>query len=330
MIYKNIKIPVIEDFEKPIFVDNRRFRTSNTKKYFEQAMNESEELEKKNNIIVQPDLVNIVECPVCGDRDNNRQLFVKWGFKIVSCKICSHVYVKNQIIPSKLEEFYSTSDVDKQAKIRKKEDAELSKYWTLLYAKYLQLLQKQKNEKPLLLDVGAGGGEFLELCANLSNYILYAMEFSEYSAAYLCEIVGDEHLYRNKISETDFQELKFDVISMWGVLEHMDTPYAELRKCKEILSDKEKILILVPNLYSRAFNILGITIPTINPRSHLNYFSKKSMEYLCKRVGLKIERYYQELPVIDLMYDFINPSDDFVQEILLNNESYYSVYLLSH
>ena len=54
------------------------------------------------------------------------------------------------------------------------------------------------------------------------------------------------------------------------------------------------------------------------------------MEYLCKRVGLKIERYYQELPVIDLMYDFINPSDDFVQEILLNNESYYSVYLLSH
>ena len=117
---------------------------------------------------------------------------------------------------------------------------------------------------------------------------------------------------------------------MWGVLEHMDTPYNELIKCKELLNDDGEILILVPNFYSRAFNILGVTVPTINPRSHLNYFSKKSMEYLTERVGLKIKEYYQELPVIDLMYDFISPGDDFIEEILLNDESYYSVYLLSH
>ena len=53
------------------------------------------------------------------------------------------------------------------------------------------------------------------------------------------------------------------------------------------------------------------------------------MKILAKRVGLKIDKYYQELPVIDLMYDFIEDTEELVQEIIANDESYYSVYLLS-
>ena len=52
------------------------------------------------------------------------------------------------------------------------------------------------------------------------------------------------------------------------------------------------------------------------------------MEYLCNEVGLKVAEYYQELPVIDLMYDFIDYSDKLVDDILDNNEAYYSIYLL--
>ncbi|MBL7095381.1 class I SAM-dependent methyltransferase [candidate division KSB1 bacterium] len=256
-------------------------------------------------------------------------MFVKWGFIIASCQICEHTFVKNQIIPSKLEELYTNSEVDKQFQ-KRKEAGDLFKYSILLYAKYLQLLKEKNIQNLMLLDVGAGRGDFIGLCDEICNYELHAMEFSESSADYLISIVGKNNFYRTAISNTNFSGKKFGVITMWGVLEHINNPINELIKCKEILDDDGKILILVPNLYSRAFMILGITVPTLNPRSHLQYFSKDSMEFLCNIVGLKIEEYYQELPVIDLMYDYIDYNEDFIKDILDNNESYYSVYLLSH
>ena len=53
------------------------------------------------------------------------------------------------------------------------------------------------------------------------------------------------------------------------------------------------------------------------------------MAVLAKRVGLKIDEYFQELPVIDLMYNFVEDTEELLEEIISNNESYYSVYLLS-
>ena len=41
MIYKEVEIPKVVDFKVPIFVDNKNFRTGNTKDYFEQSMNEN-------------------------------------------------------------------------------------------------------------------------------------------------------------------------------------------------------------------------------------------------------------------------------------------------
>jgi 2-polyprenyl-3-methyl-5-hydroxy-6-metoxy-1,4-benzoquinol methylase len=331
MKYKGVDIFNIENFKIPIYVDNREFRTANTKNYFEQSMIEANSFEKEDGVIKNKDLIIEVDCPVCED-SKNRQLFVKWGFKIVECSTCSHIFVKNQIRPEKLKDLYSSSDIDKQAQVRKKGDSELSKYWTMLYGKYLQLLTVKHSQKKKinLLDVGAGGGEFIEMCKDIPYpFELFAMEFSDYSKKHLASIVGENRLYRKSISEVDFGDNKFDIITLWGVLEHISNPYKELLKCSKILTKTGNILILVPNIRSRAFGILGVTVPTINPRTHLSYYSYSSMAVLAKRVGLKIDEYFQELPVIDLMYNFVEDTEELLEEIISNNESYYSVYLLS-
>jgi len=41
MKYKGVDIFNIEDFNKPIYVNNREFRTKNTKDYFEKSMVEA-------------------------------------------------------------------------------------------------------------------------------------------------------------------------------------------------------------------------------------------------------------------------------------------------
>ena len=38
--YKGIEIPIFNEFEKPIFVENRNFRTKNTKNYFDLSYKE--------------------------------------------------------------------------------------------------------------------------------------------------------------------------------------------------------------------------------------------------------------------------------------------------
>ena len=148
MKYKGVDIFNIDDFDKPIYVNNREFRTENTTNYFEQSMIEANSFEKENGVIKDTNLVTEVDCPVC-EGTENRQLFVKWGFKIVECAMCSHIFVKNQIRPEKLESLYSSSDIDKQAKVRKKGDSDLSRYWLLLYAKYLQLLTIKHSDKKI-------------------------------------------------------------------------------------------------------------------------------------------------------------------------------------
>jgi 2-polyprenyl-3-methyl-5-hydroxy-6-metoxy-1,4-benzoquinol methylase len=327
--YKGIEIPIFNEFEKPIFVENRNFRTKNTKNYFDLSYKEVSNLPQENGLIVSKDIVRFVNCPIC-DKADNRQLFVKWGFKISVCDNCDHTFVENQMIQSALEKLYSESDVDKEFQVRKKQDKGLNKYWILLYSKYLQLLRNKKINNTLLLDVGAGGGDFIELCSAMENYKLHAMEFSNNSADFLASIVGSKNLYKKEISNIDFKDKKFGVISMWGVLEHINDPIQEFKKCKEILDIDGRIVVLIPNLYSRAFKILGLMVPTLNPRSHVNFYTNKSIDLLCNKVGLEVEEYYQELPVIDLMYDYIDYNSSLIEEILDKNESYYSVYIIRH
>jgi len=327
--YKGIEIPHFQSFDRPIHVENRNFRTKNTDKYFDLSCNEAINFPQEGGLVVSSDYVRFVSCPICGS-NNNEQLLVKWGFKVSICKVCEHTFVKNQLTPLKLAELYKSSEVDKQFQLRKKQDQGLNKYWTLVYAKYLQKLKENVDDHAVLLDIGAGGGDFISLCDAMTEFELHAMEFSENSAKLLESIVGSDNLYRNEISNTNFDDKKFDIITMFGVLEHIDNPVKELSKCKEILREDGKILILVPNLYCKAFKILGISVPMLNPRSHLNYFRKESMEFLCNKTGFQVQEYFQELPVIDLMYDYIDYGNDLVNEILDNNESYYSVYLLSH
>jgi hypothetical protein len=90
-----------------------------------------------------------------------------------------------------------------------------------------------------------------------------------------------------------------------------------------------KLLIYISNIYSRAFKILGANVPTLNPRQHINFYTKKIMEHLCKVSEFELSGEYQELPVIYLMYPYIDYSDKLINEIVEADESYNKVYILS-
>ena len=116
---------------------------------------------------------------------------------------------------------------------------------------------------------------------------------------------------------------------MWGVLEHVYNPIKVLTKISSIISPKGIMIALVPNLNSRALKILGISTPTLDPRGHIHYFTDESINKAASIAGMKVIDKFGELPIIDLMHKFLSVDDNLINQIIKNDECYYSVYVIS-
>jgi len=95
-----------------------------------------------------------------------------------------------------------------------------------------------------LLDVGSGIGQFLHFAQER-----FEVEGTEISASAV-RIARDKYhlaIRRGAIEEIDFGECRFDLITMFHVLEHVLSPSATLRRCAELLAPGGLIVIAVPN-----------------------------------------------------------------------------------
>jgi 2-polyprenyl-3-methyl-5-hydroxy-6-metoxy-1,4-benzoquinol methylase len=318
------------DFNKPILLDNRNIRkeNANINQYFAEVEKESDQFPKVNGVIVDPDFVECVEgCPICNSKDVG-QLFVKWGFMYKKCHSCTHVFQYNCLKESVLLKLYAESNSDKID--RKVNDSDYHKlYWNLVHQKYLAYLSSIRPENKNLMDVGCGNGDFLTYCKEHTDFSLSGIDYNVDTHDYLTSILGKDNYYFQKDIKThDFMGKKFGIITLWGVLEHLVDPKGVLMKCHQMLDKQGLMVMLIPNLYSRAFKILGISVTTLNARGHVQFFTHQSFDALCEQTGFKVIERFQELPIIDLMYNFISFDEKIVDEIVRENESYYYVYVI--
>ena len=127
-----------------------------------------------------------------------------------------------------------------------------------------------------VLDVGCSTGAFLHRLKSL------------YGPAY--EVVGTDvpgpaldHAASHGIPiiaapfpDHDFRDQRFDAITFWAVLEHLDQPGKFLAKAASILRSCGHCFILVPNARSVAMRLLGPRYRYVMPE-HLNYFTGKTL-----------------------------------------------------
>ena len=315
--------------QRPILHNNKNFRNENPdiEKFFTMCDKEADSFPKEDNIIIDKKIVDNIDCPVCCS-NLHKQLFVKNGFLHVECVTCSHIYVKNRLNDSLLINNYSDDGINKLDRKIGSNDKR-KKYWMAVYEKYINIVINRGLNYTNLIDVGTGGGRFLEYCSKHTPLDLYANDFCSDSYDSIVALIGkDRYFYQKKIQDIPFENFKFDIISLWGVMEHVTEPRDIFKSCMNLLNNDGRIIVLVPNLYSRAYQILGVRVPTLNSSNHIGFYTIESMGYLCSEFGMEIESYHQELPIIDLMYPFIHYSDTLIDEIIENNEGYYSVYII--
>jgi len=81
---------------------------------------------------------------------------------------------------------------------------------------------------------------------------------------------------RESFLRSDFGSKRFDAITFWAVIEHLDKPGEFLAKAASLLRPSGLCFILVPNLSSLAVRLLGAKYRYIFPQ-HLNYFNPTTL-----------------------------------------------------
>ena len=134
-----------------------------------------------------------------------------------------------------------------------------------------------------ILDVGCGAGKWLlEQYAKGYVNLCGCDPFIEQDIHYEAGI----HIRKCTIHE---MQGTYDLIRLGDSFEHMSDPLETLISIERLLSDDGMCLLSTPLFPNAAYDICGVNWYEWDAPRHLFLHSRKSMEYLCQKAGLKIE-----------------------------------------
>ncbi len=134
------------------------------------------------------------------------------------------------------------------------------------------LIKKLNKGEGLLLDIGSGTGDFL-VYAKSKNWNVQGVEPGE-KARQLSEKKG---IIVNEFLQ-DVEEMQFDVITLWHVLEHVEDYDAYILEIKKRLKPGGTLIVAVPNFKSNDALHYKEHWAAFDVPRHLWHFSKNSIE----------------------------------------------------
>ena len=137
-----------------------------------------------------------------------------------------------------------------------------------------------------VLDIGCGTGEFLNACKQ-NGWNVTGIEPSEVARKHAKENFGIEPLAPEKLFE--ISEKKFNVITMWHVLEHVHQLHKTIEQINKILADDGVLIVAVPNCNSFDAKKYGEHWAAWDLPRHIYHFTKKDIEKLFSRFGFKLQ-----------------------------------------
>lgn len=188
-----------------------------------------------------PEYFEQTACYNCGSPEIANSFTVN-QFTHVRCKNCQMVYVNPRFKESIVTNLYNEEDYTEFYKIKLIPSIEYRK--TVLAEKKYEQIAGYFNKSGKVLDIGSGLGEVLSVFKE-HGWDCKGIEFNEFAANYSKEKFG-LNILNKSIYDFDSSE-KFDVIMLWGVLEHFFKPADILNKIHELLNNDGLLLLEVPS-----------------------------------------------------------------------------------
>jgi len=151
------------------------------------------------------------------------------------------------------------------------------------YLNRIAKISKPKGEK--LLDIGAATGFFLKI-ARSRGYEVSGIEISDYAAS-----MGRKdglNITTGTIQTVPLENNKFDVVTMWDVIEHLHNPKGDLSKINSRLKKGGILAINTPDCGSLYARLLGSKWHLLVPPEHIYYFNKNSLKLILEKTGFEV------------------------------------------
>ncbi|WP_158839725.1 class I SAM-dependent methyltransferase [Polaribacter sp. L3A8] len=192
-------------------------------------------------------------------------------------------------VPIDLENYYKSENYISHTDSKKSfMDKVYQSVKNITLKRKLDLINSFKTESKSILDVGAGTGDFLKICA-ANNWTVSGVEPSADARNIAKEkgVILKEELLK-VVNE------KFDVITLWHVLEHVEHLSDYILKLKELLSDNGRLIIAVPNHKSDDAKYYKEYWAAFDVPRHLWHFSQNSIRKIFSEDNIIVE---QTLPM---------------------------------
>lgn len=227
------------------------------------------------------------KCRACGTEGEHSGYAVKemfFGtreeFMYFECSHCHCMQIKD--VPNDMGKYYD-SDYYSMKTVRDK---------NLEFPKVTKTSGK-------VLDVGCGTGSFLIERAKQGFGELYGCD----------PFIKEDLQYADRITikKCTIHEMtgKFDVIVFNDSFEHMSDPLETLQSVKRLMNEDGICKITMPIYPNAAWETFGINWYQWDAPRHLMLHSRQSMQYLCERAGLRIEKVEYDSNVLQFALSYL-------------------------
>ncbi len=237
----------------------------------------------------------ITECGVCHTKEYTA--FLKDGiFSINKCSQCTTHWVTPRLKPEKLKDIYQTiywkSDSPKDLGYDDylRQDKLYQKTFSRRFKNLIPFLSKLTTTQKKVLDIGCSNGVFLSMMQkkgwkgvglDISEYIIEqaqktrAHEDLEFRSGYLHEKVAEKE--------------KFNLITMWDVIEHVEDPIGILKQINVRLNPGGLLVLETQNINSFFAKLLKRSWHHFKHFEHIYHFNETALRNMLENTGFNIK-----------------------------------------
>ena len=234
-----------------------------------------------------------MNCPLCNS--NHQQLFSNLkdleyycdgSFNFSICTECSFVWLNPTPSQESLNSFYPSNyhGFNTQSNFLIKNLYKLVNYFRI--KKYLAFL---KNPNSNLLDVGCADANYFDTLKKTSPHVHCTGIENNQDVVSKAQECG-RNVKLGTIDDLD-QALKYDLIIMNNLIEHVRDPIQDLRKALSLLKTGGVIFMETPNTDSWDFKFFKRYWGGLHTPRHTFLFNPMSTCALCKLTKLKVEKF---------------------------------------
>jgi len=174
-----------------------------------------------------------------------------------------------------------------------------------LWRRRMALIEKSGPAR--LLDVGCGDGAFIKM-ARSAGWDVRGTELSGWAAGHVAE-AGIE-VRRGDLLSVDFGQERFDVVTMWHVLEHTHSPRSNMERVFSLLRPGGMFVGALPNASNRLLRAMyplarGRLLRYYEPGErevHLYHFTESVLRAMLEKCGFEVLRTGLDRSALSLHY----------------------------